>query len=278
MSSFLKRNKNTAVLLILIFFHMILISIQVPRGEEGTYFETFLFAVFAPIQHGVVSVWKAVSKSWSDYFDLRGVSIQNKRLLKEVMQLRQENTVLRNLLKKYEKEERVKEFLSGISKNLVNARIIGFDMSNVFKSIIINKGSVQGLKKDMVVLDESGNLVGRIVPPITYNQATVQLITDSKSGVSVVKQDGGSLGILSGKNSEICEMKYVLSTDEEITEGDVLVTTGYDGIFPPYLKVGQVLSVQRTPELFKEIKVSPNFKPAQLQQVVVLRLNENEIF
>ncbi len=278
MSSFLKRNKNTAILFLLIFFHMILISVQVPRGEEGTYFETFIFAVFSPIQHGVVSVCKAVSNAWRDYFDLREVYVRNQRLLKEVTQLRQENTVLRNMLKKYEKEESVKELLSGISENLLNARIIGFDMSNVFKSVVINKGSAQGLKKNMVVLDESGNLVGRIVSPVTYNQATVQLITDSKSGVSVVKQDGGSLGILSGNNTEICEMKYILSTDEDIREGDILVTTGYDGIFPPYLKVGQVLSVQRTPELFKEIKVSPYFGATQLQQVVVLRLNANEIF
>jgi len=278
MFSFFKRNKNIALLLLLIFFHMILISIQVPRGEEGTYFETFIFAVFSPIQHGAVSVWKAINKTWSDYFDLREAHVQSQRLLKEVTQLKQENTVLRNLLKRYEKEESVKELLSGISNNLVNARIIGFDMSNVFKSFTINKGSVQGLKKNMVVLDDSGNLVGRIVSPITYNQATVQLITDSKSGVSVVKQDGGSLGILSGNNTEICEMEYILSTDEEITEGDVLVTTGYDGIFPPYLKAGQVLSVKITPELFKEIKVSPYFNATQLQQVVVLRLNVNEIF
>jgi rod shape-determining protein MreC len=278
MSSFIKRNKNTAILLILIFFHMILISIQVPRGEEGTYFETFIFAVFAPIQQGVVSLWKAISKAWSDYFVLREVNVQNQRLLKEVTQLREENIMLRNILRKYEKEESVKEFLSGISHNLVNARIIGFDMSNVFKSVIINKGSIQRLEKNMVVLDESGNLVGRIVSPLTYSQATVQLITDSKSGVSVVKQDGGSIGILSGNNTEICEMKYILSTDEEITEGDVLVTTGYDGIFPPHLKVGKVLSVQRTSELFKEIKVSPYFHPTQLQQVVVLRLDVNEVF
>jgi len=278
MPSFLKRNKNPVILFLLVFFHMILISIQVPRGEEGTYFETFIFAVFSPIQNGVVSLSRAVSNAWSDYFDLKEAHVQSQRLLKEVTQLKQENTVLRNLLKKYEKEESVKELLSGISNNLVNARIIGFDMSNVFKSFTINKGSIQGLEKNMVVLDDSGNLVGRIVSPITYNQATVQLITDSKSGVSVVKQQGGSLGILSGNNTDICEMEYILSTDEEIKEGDVLVTTGYDGIFPPYLKVGQVVSVKVTPELFKEIKVIPNFNATQLRQVVVLRLNVNEIF
>ncbi|MFW6124066.1 MAG: rod shape-determining protein MreC [Acidobacteriota bacterium] len=257
---------------------MILISIQVPKGTEGTYFETFLFSVFSPIQHGVVSIYKSVGKFWDDYFYLREVKSQNKKLLTEVTQLRQENTILRNRLKKYEEEKEIKGFLTNISENLVNAWIIGFDMSNLYKSVVINKGSRQGVKRNRVVLDESGNLVGRIVDPISSHQATVQLITDNKSGVSVVKQEGSSVGILSGDNNGMCEMKYILSTDEDIDTGDTLVTTGHDGIFPPYLKVGTVISVKKTPEMFREIKVNPYFRLGQLHQVVVLNVDTKEKF
>jgi rod shape-determining protein MreC len=278
MPSFLKKNKNLVILLSLIFAQMILISIQVPRGAEATYFETFIFSIFSPIQNGVVSLYKAVGKVWNDYFYLREVNVQNRKLLTELTQLRQENTILRNLLKKYEKEKEIKEFLTNISNNLVHARVIGFDMSNLFKSVVINKGSSQGLKKNMVVLDESGNLVGRIAAPISYHQATVQLITDNKSGVSVVKQGGSSIGILSGNNSEMCEMKYILSTDEEVNTGDTVVTTGHDGIFPPYLKVGLISSVKKTSEMFKEIQVSPYFRLSQLHQVVVIKVDAKEIF
>jgi len=278
MPSFLKKNKKITILLLLISFHMILISIQVPKGEKGTYFEKFIFAVFSSMQNGVISLSRSVSKVWNDYLYLRRVNLQNRSLTKEVTQLRQENIVLRNMLKKYEKESEVKDFLSHISKDLVTARIIGFDMSNVYKSIVINKGSQQGIKKDMVVLDERGHLVGRVVNPIAFSQATVQLITDSSSGVSIKKQNGTSIGILSGSNTGICEMKYILSTDEEIIPGDVIVTTGHDGIFLPYLKVGKVLSVQRTPELFKEIKVTPYFNVSQLHLVVVVRVKINEVF
>jgi len=278
MPSFLKKNKKWLLFLSLIILHMILISIQVPKGTEGTYFETFIFSVFSPIQHAVVSMCKTAGRVWNDYFYLREVKSQNRKLLTEVTRLRQENTILKSLLKKYEKEEEVKEFLIHISENLVSARIIGFDMSNLFKSVVINKGNHQGLKRNMVVLDSYGNLVGRIVPPISYHQATVQLITDSKSGVSVVKQGGRSIGILSGNNTEVCELKYILSTDEEVNTGDKLATTGHDGMFPPHLKVGAVFSVKKTPEMFKKIKVNPFFRLNQLHQVVVLKVNINEIF
>jgi rod shape-determining protein MreC len=278
MPSFLKKNKKITILLLLISFQMILISIQVPKGEEGTYFERFIFTVFSSLQNGVISLSRSVSKVWNDYLYLRRVNLQNRRLNREVTQLRQENIVLRNMLKKYEKESEVKDFLNHISKDLVTARIIGFDMSNVYKSIVINKGSQQGIKKDMVVLDERGHLVGRVVNPIAFSQATVQLITDSSSGVSIKKQNGTSIGILSGNNTGICEMKYILSTDEEIIPDDVIVTTGHDGIFIPSLKVGEVLSVKRTHELFKEIKVTPYFNVSQLHLVVVVRISTNEVF
>lgn len=278
MPSFLKKNKNLVILILLIFSQMVLISVQVPKGTEGTYFETFIFSIFSPIQNGVVFLYKGIGRVWNDYFYLIEVKQQNRKLLTEVTRLRQENIVLRNILKKYEKEENIKNFITDISKNFVNARIIGFDMSNLFKSVVINKGRSQGLKKDMVVLDDRGNLVGRIVAPISNHQATVQLITDNKSGVSVVKQGGSSIGILSGNNTETCEMKYILSTDEEVNTGNTIVTTGHDGIFPPDLQVGKVFSVKRTHEMFKEIKVSPFFRIDQLHQVVVLRVDTKEIF
>ncbi len=278
MPSFIKKNKNIVTLFLLVFFQMVLISIQAPKGKERTYFETFIFAVFSPIQHGAVSLTRTISRVWNNYFYLREVKIQNTRLQTEVTQLRQENTILRNILEKYKKDKEVKEFLSDISENLVPGRIIGFDMTNVFKSVSINKGSRQGLKKDMVVLDDSGNLVGRIVYPISYYQATVQLITDSKAGVSVIKQEGSSIGILSGNNTEICDLNYILSTDEEVRKGDVLVTTGHDGIFPPGLRVGEVLSVEKTSDLFKSVKVRPYFRIDRLHQIVVIRANTNIVF
>ncbi|MBD3413758.1 MAG: rod shape-determining protein MreC [Candidatus Aminicenantes bacterium] len=278
MPSFLKKNKKLVILFSLLLFHMILISIQVPRGKEGTYFESFIFAVFSPVQNGVVALCQSVNRIWNDYFYLREVRVQNRRLNTEVTQLRQENTLLQSLLKNYEKQNEVQEFLSDISEDLVHCRIIGFDMSNAFKSVVINRGSHHGLKKNMVVLDEKGHVVGRMVDPITFYQATVQLITDHKSGVSVVKQGGNSVGILSGNNTQMCEMKYILSTDEEVHTGDVIVTTGHDGIFPPHLKVGMVSSVQTTPGLFKKIKVRPYFQVNQLHQLAVIKTNANIVF
>jgi rod shape-determining protein MreC len=167
----LKERRKFALFAGLIFFHLILISLQVPKGNEPTYFKRAFFAVFSPVQHGVVSFFQGVSRFWNNYFYFREVQGQNQVMRDEIFLLRQENQALKNLLLKFKGEKKIQELLSTISRSILVCSVIGFDSSEIYKSIVLNKGFLDGVKKDMVVLDKRGHLVGRVIDPITLKQA-----------------------------------------------------------------------------------------------------------
>lgn len=278
MPSFFKKNKNIVVLSILIFLQLVLISIQVPLGEQENYFEKAVFVLFSPIQHGIVSFFQKIGGFWKGYFALHAAHKENEEMKQEIFSLSQENRLLRNALKHYKNETEIEAFLGETYKNVLYARVIGIDASNYFKSVMINRGSLDRVEKNMVVLDKFGNLVGRIIGPIALKEARVQLITDNDCGVSVFTEKDKVLGILSGDGKGSCQLEYVVSTDENVTVGENLYTTGYDSIFPPGINVGRITSITPTSVLFKKISVKPYFEFRHLDQLAVIRLQAKNIY
>jgi rod shape-determining protein MreC len=257
----------------LLFLHLILISFQVPKGNEPTYFERGIFAVFSPIQHGVGSFFRGLKEFWGDYFYLRNVRQQNQQLRSENFLLRQENQVLSNLLLKYRNEKEITGLLAALSRSIIVASVIGLDSSQIYKSVVLSKGSLDGVKKDMVVLDRQGRLVGRVISPISLKQARVQLITDDDSGVGVLSERFKVVGVLSGDGAGGCLMKYVLKTNRDVESEERIVTSGFDGIFPSGLPVGRIVSITEDSSLFKKILVEPYFEFSELDQVAVIAVD-----
>ena len=274
----IKKAKNLIILLSLIFFQLVLISIQVPLGDESNYFERIVFSVFSPINNGVVSVFRGIGSVWKNYVGLHKAQRDNQRMQEEVFRLNQENSLLRSMLRTYRSEKEMLDMLKNLEGSILPARIIGLDASNVWKSLLINRGSMDGVKKDMVVLDKEGHLVGRIVEPVTYKQARVQMITDPESGVHVTPEGKNVKGILNGIGNGKCNLEFVLATDTLIVEGDNLITTGIEGIYMPGVLVGRVISVAEKTALFKEIKAEPAFRLQKLDVLAVITADVNEIF
>ena len=117
------------------------------------------------------------------------------------------------------------------------AQIIGRDPSVWFNSSIINRGSLDGVKLNMPVVT-NGGLVGRVtaVSPLT---AQIDLVTKEKSGLGGVIGELGTsnaLGVINGTGKkELLEMRYVPGS-VEVKVGDMVYTTGQDGIYPAGLE------------------------------------------
>jgi rod shape-determining protein MreC len=275
----LKKIKSLIILLSLIFVQLVLISIQVPVDDESNYLEKIVFSVFSPIGNGVVSVFHGIGNVWNNYFGLHDAQNDNQRLQEEVFRLNQENNILRNILRTYRTEKDMMNLLVQFEGSILPARIVGLDASNVWKSLVINKGSLDGVKKDMVVLDKKGYLVGRVVEPVSFKQSRVQMITDSQSGVHVTPPEKNIPGIISGDKDGLCKLEFVLATETSIVEGDRLITSGWDGIYIPGVLVGYVISVEENiSSLFKDIKVAPAFKLQDLDLVAIIKKDIHEFY
>jgi len=276
MRLFLKEKKKAVILFALIFFHLLLISLQIPLGDKENYFEKAIFSIFSPVQHGVIYFFKKAGDIWNNYFYLWEVQKINEKLKEEMFLLRQENNQLRRALQGLKTERNIQEFISNLHDSFMITRVIGIDARNIYKSIIIDKGSLDGLKKNMVVLDKKGNLLGRIIEPISLKEARVQLITDINSGVSVVSQESRAGGVITGDGKGNCILKYIYPT-QKVSKGEELITSGVDHIFPPGINVGKVVSITTDASLFKKIRIKTSFEFSDLDTVVVISGDSREI-
>lgn len=277
MPSFLKKKKNLFVLISLIFFQLILISLQTPLGSESSFFEKTVFSIFSPINNGVSTVIRGIGNLWKGYFSLRDVHKENLDIKEEMFFLQLENRLLRGLLDWSLKEAELEESLEKIGGSIVYTRVIEMDLTNKYKSVVINKGLFDGIEKDMIVLDKYGQLVGRVIGPIGLKEARVQLITDSESGIGVHNKKD-ILGVINGNDEGMCILKYIEGTESGVDTGDILITSGFDHVYPPGIPVGKIVTMEMTDGLFKDIIVQPFFKLRSLDQLAVIKLDPNEIF
>jgi rod shape-determining protein MreC len=148
------------------------------------------------------------------------------------------------------------------------ATVIGRDPSPFLRYIIIDKGSNQGLRRGMPVVTDQG-LVGR-VDAVIGSAARVQLITDPTSAVNVRLDKADREAVLTGTLSGDLALD-LLPQDVSLQLGDVVLTSGLGGSYPPDLIIGQVVTVRRRDsDLFQQAFIQPVVDFAQLKIVLVI--------
>lgn len=277
MPLFLKK-KSFIVLFSLLGLQFIFLSLQLPKGEGQSFLERWVFGLLANTQSGLTYVFEGVGSLWHDYVTLHRTQKENRKLKNENVTLVQENLLLKELLTKKERSSLALQKLEKLNKKIVLAQVIGLDPANYFRTIVINRGQAQGLAPNMVVLNEEGHLIGRIIEPVSWQAATVQLVTDANFAASVRTQKKNLVGILSGDGHGRCFLKYILETETDISEGEELVTTGYDGVFFAGIPVGRISAIYPGQGLFKSILVRPYFNFYNLDLVAVVKTSPKEIF
>lgn len=197
------------------------------------------------VQSPVTSISSGVSNYFSSISNLRSAQSENDLLKQRVQELEIELREKGNLSAENERLKSLLSLKESSKYKVLTARIIGRDPSIWFDSSIINRGSLDGVKLNMPVITDGG-LVGRVIAvgPLT---AQFDLITRDKSGVGGVVGEIGSsniLGVVAGTSkSDLLEMKYV-SGSADVQAGQMVYTTGQDGIYPPGIKIGEIVEVR----------------------------------
>lgn len=136
------------------------------------------------------------------------------------------------------------------------AQILAVDTSNTRQLLILNKGKRDGVYRGQPVLDAKG-VMGQIVD-VGYLTSTILLISDSKSAVPVRNNRTGERGILAGANNLGLLSLINLPSTSVIAKDDLLVTSGFGGLYPEGYPVGRVVSVKSRPgEAFITVDVAP---------------------
>jgi rod shape-determining protein MreC len=267
-----EKRRSALILAGLVVFHVFLISIQIPQGAEKSLFEKSIFFLFSPVQRGVTGAVRGVGSLWTNYFDLRGVRGENQKLKKENFFLNQDLRFLEDRLQFFRSAAQVREEMAAFQGTIVPARVIGVDSANPYQTIVLDKGSLDGVAKDMAVCDRLGNLVGRTIEPVSFKETMVQLITDKDSSVSVVSAVAKLTGSVTGRSRAECELRYVLASATGGQPGEELLTTGYDKIYPAGLRVGRIGKIEpdESSPIFLKIAVEPYFRFNTIDIVAVI--------
>jgi rod shape-determining protein MreC len=150
---------------------------------------------------------------------------------------------------------------------------VGRDPSPLFQTIIIDKGKTAGVEKSLPVVVAQG-IVGQVIDA-SDRYAKVLLIIDQDSSVDALVQRSRGRGVIKGDGEGGCVFKYVLRK-EDVSVGDIVVSSGLDGVFPKGLRVGQVSEVvRRNAGLFQNVVITSFVDFEKLEEVLVV-LSEDD--
>lgn len=203
-----------------------------------------------------------------NYDTLSGFKTENERLRRRIETLEAEKQQLLETEATNLRLRQLLEFRAQVPGTAITASIIANSATSWFQSSLLNKGSADGVRKGMAVLNPQG-VVGQVVA-VTGRTAKVLLLTDANSGVDVLIQRTRARGIVSGSLDNGTVLKYV-KRSEDVQPGDRLVTSGMDGVFPKGMMVGAVIKVQKQNlGLFQSIEVLPAVRFDRLEEVLVV--------
>ena len=229
-------------------------------------------SAISPVQRATTGVGGAGLGFFRNLWDMRNAQAENQTLKQRLAEVENE---LRDAHQARDENERLKQlldFTKDVRYQAIPARVVSRDPSVWFNSLVINRGTLDGVDLDMPVVTPEG-IVGRVVG-VGPASAQVMLLTDERSAAgAVVGQLGASNAIGSvrgfGRNG-LLEMRYV-SGLETVNVGDYVVTTGQDKIYPPGLNVGTVVEFRPgTTTTPHTIYVKPGARLDSLQEVAVL--------
>jgi rod shape-determining protein MreC len=263
-------SKKTVLILAGILFitgNLILLAVTTRRPAASGLGRTMI-AFVAPFQELATRVVKTIQDAWWNYFFLVSVAKENQRLLKQLGESRQK------IIQQHELElenQRLRELL-GFKRSLpapaLAAEIIGKDPSAWFKTVIIDKGSADGLRRGLPAVSSLG-VVGQIIE-VFGHQSRLMLIIDRNSGADALVQRTRARGVVKGASREECYLDYVLHTDD-VRVGDLVVSSGFDGVYPKGLLIGTVTAVDfKGGDFFKDVQITPAVDFDKLEEVLVI--------
>jgi rod shape-determining protein MreC len=278
MENFFSRYKNPLALMAVLFIQVVALATQVKRPENARAGNTgsgtrlirvWTVTAFTPVQKVFVSTGRFFREGWHNYADLRGTRQQNRELHDEVTRLQMEQVRLKQDADQARRLQVLLDFKENFISKTVAAQVIATSGTEQSRLITIDKGTHDGIKADMAVITPDG-IVGK-VKDVFMLSSQVLLINDHDSGAGVILEHSRLQGIVKGTPLGELQVFYIMS-DEKVTPGEQVITSGGDRIYPKGYSVGTVIAAtpDRENDPFLMIKIKPAADLNRLEEVLVI--------
>jgi len=267
---------KVAILTLIIVFFVFLNLTPVSSKVKNA-----IYLLSAPVQKWFFKTGANVSDFFAIISEIKNLKRENEELKLKTQELIAQNLILKEL--KTENEILRKSLEIGLEKEfkLILVEVIGKDISQDF--LLINKGSKDGLSKNLPVITQQKTLVGKITE-VYENFAKVMLLTDKESSFdaeipekdynppTTLPAEGGApiYGVVKGRGNFKLFLDFI-PQDKEIKEGDPVVTSALGGVFPKGLLVGEIKEIKKSDvELFQKAEIQPALDIKNLKFLFVI--------
>ncbi len=261
------RHKSLSLLAAVLLAQLLLLAVQIKRDSHGRLIRVWAITAVSPFERSGAWGFDKVRGVWRHYFALQATSRENEAL-------RVENDALKlaitQLQAKAAESDRLAELLSFRNSHkdvpMLGARVIGASAGTASRTVEIDRGERDGIRRDMAVITPDG-AVGKVIEAYRDN-AQVLLLTDKDGGAGAMLIESRIQSPVVGTGEPLLSMKYV-ANDDKVNVGEKVVTSGMDKIFPRDIPVGIVQEIK--PGIpFKTILLRPAAKLNRLEDVIVL--------
>lgn len=264
------------IVIVLIIVLFVIFSVSLKKERELNKVESFFKDTLIYVEKIVVYPFDYVKNKISDYNELKNVKKDNDTLetsMDRILSIETENIELRRQLEALKEELNIDYSLTDYE--YLNASVISRNVGYWYNKITIDKGSYNGVEKDMVVITSKG-LIGRVINTTTFT-SDVKLITTSdtnnKISVHISNGDTNLYGLINGYNynDNVLELEGISNT-KDVNIGDKVYTSGLGGIFPSGILIGTVSEITTDSyDLAKVIKVKPSADFSDINYVSILK-------
>ncbi|HEX6098239.1 MAG TPA: rod shape-determining protein MreC [Thermoanaerobaculia bacterium] len=255
------------VVLSLLFVLMSLSNKTAYVGETRTMFERTVMTIFSPVPKFVNWIGGSAQDMHQGYLDMRRAVNENVQLRRKVAELTTDNLKLSQSASDMRRLRSLLAYSEQFEFETSMAQTIMLDTAGRFKSIIIDRGSADGVQVNDIIANASG-LIGRVV--LTTNDlAKVQLVTDTNCSVGSLVERTRRQGVVRGLGGNVVQMQDIPAL-ADVQPGDRVLTAGIDGVFPRGIPIGTVVRSEPGQSLFKTVTVRPTVDFGTIEEVIVI--------
>ena len=251
---------------------VLLVSAQVQTRAGMPVIEAVSFGAFSRVQGATSSMVRSVRDFFTDYTSLRGARDENAALKQQLAELEVRLQEQRALAARTAQLQSLLSLKESMPLPTVAAEVIGGNPNARagIREVTIDRGTADGVQANMAVIAPKG-IVGRVIGQPAAHAARVQLIIDRNAAAGAITERARVGGLIAVSSDEIGRLIFDLVPDrQDVKQGDLIVTSGIDGIYPKGYTVGWVESVEQTEGLYLQIKVAPAVDFGSLEEVLVV--------
>ena len=216
---------------------------------------TLGYRLFSPVQTALSGLTNTVVGGIKNYFFLTQTSKENARLLKEVSELKIQNRMAHQIQQENQRLRKMLELRERLPYQLIPGEVIARDAKAAqSRTLMINRGTRHGILSPMPVVTPEG-IVGMTIF-VDVLSSKVLMITDASASIGAMLEKGRVAGILNGDGRNSCILKF-LPINVQVKKGDLVLTSGQEGIFPEGLAVGRVFQEVKESTLYRSFEVIP---------------------